>query len=230
MVEKGLQTQHLREQKQAQPMKANLQTSSSSANRSIIESSKFDASAELKRLGIVPDVLSSTFTAQGSLIIDFGKSDVFENLSAPLLYPHHVKKAPKVFFNFWDGRKLSGSEKFALVMLDPDAPSRSSPANRSFLHYLIGNVGMNWNENENLWQLNMDKKSGDELVEFMGGRPPQNTGKHRYVFFLFCFNDKKQWILEHNSKNRSKFNLEKFMRENRLDFPIGTAMFESEHL
>lgn len=55
---------------------------------------------------------------------------------------------------------------------DPDAPRRGG-YNREFRHWLVGNI-----PEENV-------AKGEILAEYVGPAPPNNTGKHRYVFLVY---------------------------------------------
>ncbi|GLH03134.1 Putative phosphatidylethanolamine-binding protein [Gryllus bimaculatus] len=57
-------------------------------------------------------------------------------------------------------------------MTDPDAPSRATPTNREFLHWLVGNVPGG------------DVARGEVLAEYVGSGPPLGTGLHRYVLLV----------------------------------------------
>lgn len=70
----------------------------------------------------------------------------------------------------WSGRP---EELYTVLLVDPDAPSRSNPAMRSFLHWAVVNVP------------GEDRPRGDTLVDYMGAAPPPGTGLHRYVFLVY---------------------------------------------
>ena len=58
-------------------------------------------------------------------------------------------------------------------MTDPDAPSRSKPVGREWVHWVVGNIPGN------------DVAKGDHLKGYVGSGPPKGTGKHRYVLALY---------------------------------------------
>ena len=70
----------------------------------------------------------------------------------------------------WSGRP---DELYTVLLVDPDAPSRSNPTMRSFLHWAVVNVP------------GEDRARGDTLVDYMGAAPPPGTGLHRYVFLVY---------------------------------------------
>lgn len=84
-----------------------------------------------------------------------------------VLQPTQVKDAPQVK---WEAEK---GAYYTLVMVDPDAPSRSDPKFREIRHWLVMNIPDNVVEN------------GDTVIEYIGAGPPKGTGLHRYVFLIF---------------------------------------------
>ena len=71
---------------------------------------------------------------------------------------------------------LSADCLYTIVGLDPDAPSRRKPSSRSFSHQL---------------QINVPASAADvaivstEHALYYPPCPPQGSGQHRYVFFLY---------------------------------------------
>lgn len=83
------------------------------------------------------------------------------------LTPTHVKDKPRVVWSAVDG------DLYALLMTDPDAPSRDDPKFREFRHWAVINIpGSN-------------VASGREVFEYIGSGPPMGTGLHRYIFLLY---------------------------------------------
>lgn len=60
--------------------------------------------------------------------------------------PTSVKDVPEVT---WEGEP---DAYYTLLMVDPDAPSRSNPKNREFRHWLVTNIRGN------------DVQKGDEII------------------------------------------------------------------
>lgn len=71
---------------------------------------------------------------------------------------------------------------FSLVMVDPDAPSRTDKSYSEYVHYIVTGLKLSSEAGE-IAVVDVDK--GNELVPYMGPAPPEKTGKHRYVFILF---------------------------------------------
>ena len=78
-----------------------------------------------------------------------------------VLTPTQVKDRPVISWSA-DEDKL-----YTLMVIDPDAPSRSDPKMRHWLHHLVVNIpGSRVGE-------------GEELFGYVGSAPPQGTGLHR---------------------------------------------------
>ncbi|XP_068931786.1 phosphatidylethanolamine-binding protein 4 isoform X2 [Petaurus breviceps papuanus] len=69
------------------------------------------------------------------------------------------------------------NKKYILMMVDPDAPSRTYPRNRYWRHWLIANISGDSLKTGNI--------SGSELTGYQPPGPPPQTGFHRYQFILF---------------------------------------------
>lgn len=83
------------------------------------------------------------------------------------LTPTQVKEQPIV--------KWAADENsfYTLLMVDPDAPSRTKPDYREFRHWAIVNIPGNSIE------------KGDVVADYIGSGPPKGTGLHRYVFLVY---------------------------------------------
>ncbi|XP_051897188.1 phosphatidylethanolamine-binding protein 4 isoform X2 [Pristis pectinata] len=66
---------------------------------------------------------------------------------------------------------------YVLIMVDPDAPSRSNPKFRYWRHWLVTNI-----HGRDLLDGNI---KGTVLSEYRPPTPPSGTGYHRYQFFLY---------------------------------------------
>lgn len=105
-------------------------------------------------------------------------------------------------------------EKYSVIMIDPDAPSRTKPIYKYWLHYLIIN-------------------NNEIIVPFNPPAPPKNSGKHRYMFYLLKQNkniDKNQLkIINTNSGiKRNNFKFSEFLTDNNLEI-IDYIYFETEN-
>ncbi len=106
------------------------------------------------------------------------------------------------------------NEKYTVIMIDPDAPSRTNPIYKYWLHYLI---------------INNDQIA----VPFNPPAPPKNSGKHRYIFYLL----RQKNIIDKNRLNlktegsgikRKNFNFTEFIADNNLDI-VDNIYFETEN-
>lgn len=93
------------------------------------------------------------------------------------LTPTQVKTAP------WLTWEAEEEAFYTMLMVDPDAPSRTNPALREVRHWLVMNIPESFVE------------SGDEVIEYLGSGPQQGTGLHRYVFLVYKQPD---GIIEHD--------------------------------
>ena len=103
--------------------------------------------------------------------------------------------------------------KLTLLMVDPDAPSRSNPKCRSWLHWMVTNI-----EDGN-------GSTGNEKTEYNGPTPPKGSGLHRYILLLFEQSGNLNVIAE---SERCKFDVREFVKNNSLKGPIALNMFQTQ--
>ncbi|KAL1415230.1 hypothetical protein MTO96_029650 [Rhipicephalus appendiculatus] len=108
---------------------------------------------------------------------------------------------------------------FALLMLDPDAPSRQNPSLRSWLHWMV----INANTTRRLHK-------GEQAVQYNGPTPPEGTGPHRYVFLAFCQGGKRLKATKFRTRRRKKFRLKSFRRKIGNTVPFGGTFFYAENV
>lgn len=102
---------------------------------------------------------------------------------------------------------------YTIIMFDPDAPSRTNPANRNWLHWLITNIYE-------------DKLgTGETIMNYQPPSPPYKSGNHRYVFILL---EQTNRIIFTKITNRAKFDLEHFINNYNLK-PINMDYFVSNN-
>lgn len=142
---------------------------------------------------VVPDVIDSSPPAPLEVTYSQGiKVD-----GGNVLTPTKVKDPPLVK---WQAEK---NAFYALVMTDPDAPSRREPKFREWHHWLVGNIPGD----------NVSK--GEVLTEYVGAGPPKNTGLHRYVLLvgmLWVWTHPSSGSCDNTSAFRSDFLLIKLLR------------------
>lgn len=100
------------------------------------------------------------------------------------LTPTQVKDKPQVT---WQANK---GAYYTLMMVDPDAPSRTDPKFREIRHWLVMNI------------LESAVESGDEITEYRGSGAPKGTGLHRYIFLVYKQPNGKIEHTEPHTSNR----------------------------
>lgn len=82
---------------------------------------------------------------------------------------------------FSSGAKESSDMTYAIVITDPDAPSRDNPEWSEFCHFIATGVEISSSESS------VVRLSGlKDIVSYRPPGPPAKTGKHRYVFLLLA--------------------------------------------
>ncbi|EDV98432.1 GH23119 [Drosophila grimshawi] len=172
-----------------------------------------DPVVEMNRLvkehSLIPDVIA----CQPQLVINILYQCFTEVQPGRHLSPLSVSREPII-------RWLSDPNKLhTLAMIDPDAPSRSEPSYREWLHWLVGNIP------------GCDVVHGQQLAAYVGSRPPPNTGQHRYVFLVFqqfCQLDfDEQFIPADSYEARRGFSIKKFAAKYALGKPKALNFFLS---
>ncbi|XP_030562662.1 protein D2 isoform X2 [Drosophila novamexicana] len=110
---------------------------------------------------------------------------------------------------------------YTLMMVDPDAPSRSEPRLREFKHWLVINIPGN------------DVDKGDALADYVGSGPPKDTGLHRYVFLVFKqpkkLNISGSRVSNKSRRGRTKFHAYKFAAHHHLGDPVAGTFYQAEY-
>jgi len=131
---------------------------------------------------------------------------------ANALMPNVTKESPVLVE--WP----SDPEKhYTLLFLDVDAPSRTAPLLRSYLHWLIVNIPGH------------DVRRGVPILQYSAPSPAFGTGWHRLVFLVY---EQPNGIIEFPiSFNRRLFHIKEFAKQYRLGQPFAGnfyfSMYES---
>jgi len=124
---------------------------------------------------LVPDILDGKVEGTELKVTYKGKS--FGN--GDELTVDGTKSAPEVSW------KTDDDSKYALLMVDPDAPSRADPKYRQSRHWLISGIKSapqgSTNETHGLASL----KTKAAIAPYRPPNPGPGSGIHRYVFLLF---------------------------------------------
>ncbi|XP_029793469.1 phosphatidylethanolamine-binding protein 4 isoform X2 [Suricata suricatta] len=83
---------------------------------------------------------------------------------------------------------------YILVMVDPDAPSRSSPKAQFWRHWLVTDIKGT--------DMKKGKIQGQELSAYQPPSPPARSGFHRYQFFIYL--QEGQNISLHSKENKTR--------------------------
>ena len=129
-----------------------------------------------------------------------------------ILTPTLTNIFPNIILNNKDEDGL-----YTLIMTDPDAPSRSNPSFREFIHYVCINIKGN------------DIKTGQEIASYIGPAPPYNSGLHRYYFVVYKQTSKidSELAIEYY-KNRGGLKSNQWCITNKCEMAHSWTMFQSE--
>ncbi|XP_017967817.1 protein D3 [Drosophila navojoa] len=160
--------------------------------------------------GIIPDIIDDkpkarvTVTYPSGAQVDVGKE----------LTPTQVKDQPTVS---WDAE---AGALYTLLMVDPDAPSRSDPTMREVLHWAVINIPGN------------NVANGQVLAEYVGAGPAQGSGLHRYVFFVFKQNDKitsDKFISKTTLEGRLNVKIRDYVAKYNFGIPVAGNFFQAQY-
>ncbi|XP_036744758.1 phosphatidylethanolamine-binding protein 4 isoform X1 [Manis pentadactyla] len=120
--------------------------------------------------------------------------------------------------------KFSGALEgatYLLVMVDPDAPSRSSPKARFWRHWLVTDIkGID---------MKKGKIQGWELSPYQPPSPPAQTGFHRYQFFVYLQEGKTISLLPKENKTRGSWKMDSFLKRFHLSKPEASTQFMTQN-
>ncbi|XP_031298076.1 phosphatidylethanolamine-binding protein 4 isoform X1 [Camelus dromedarius] len=110
---------------------------------------------------------------------------------------------------------------YILVMVDPDAPSRSSPKARFWRHWLVTDIKGS--------DIRKGKIQGQELSPYEPPSPPAQSGFHRYQFFVYLQEGKTISLLPKENKTRGFWKMNKFLSRFHLGEPEASTQFMTQH-
>ncbi|KAM9394014.1 phosphatidylethanolamine-binding protein 4 [Pholidichthys leucotaenia] len=128
-----------------------------------------------------------------------------------------VWKAPKVHF---PGAKKN--KRYVLMMVDPDAPSRTNPTHAYWRHWLVVNI-----QGPDLKEGHLQ---GITLTDYYPPTPPHESGFHRYQFKLFEQPpDASVSLTEKEKHSRGKWDVDAFVKKFHLGKPVATLQFLTQN-
>ncbi|KAK8955991.1 Protein HEADING DATE 3A [Platanthera guangdongensis] len=101
---------------------------------------------------------------------------------------------------------------YTLIMVDPDAPTPSSPCLREYLHWMVTDI-----------PATTGTSFGNEVVCYESPRP--NLGIHRYIFVLFQQLGRKT---VYAPRWRQNFNTRRFAELYNLGSPVAAVYFNCQ--
>lgn len=80
-------------------------------------------------------------------------------------------------------RRTNRDTRYTLIMTDPDAPSRLNQSSAEIAHWIITNVTLSGGV-PRAEDVEDADEAPDEVLSYVGPRPPAGSGAHRYVLIL----------------------------------------------
>ncbi|XP_077377589.1 phosphatidylethanolamine-binding protein 4 [Festucalex cinctus] len=115
-----------------------------------------------------------------------------------------------------------GDKYYILMMVDPDAPSRSSPTQRYWRHWLVTYVKGK--------SLRNGLIVGDTITHYVAPTPPPGSGLHRYQFLLYKqTRDMPVPDNELATLPRGRWDLKAFVTSLNLGEPVAMVQFLTKH-
>lgn len=137
------------------------------------------------------------------LLVNINDHNVKNGMHIPLM---ETQAEPKISFHRFP------NDWYTIIMVDSDAPTRSNPIYKYWLHLLIIN-------------------NNQTIIPYNPPNPPVKSGKHRYIFYLVKQHhsiNKNNLILSNNDNHRNNFNVMEFIINNDMEI-IDSVYFETEH-
>uniref|UniRef100_A0A3Q0R703 Phosphatidylethanolamine binding protein 4 n=1 Tax=Amphilophus citrinellus TaxID=61819 RepID=A0A3Q0R703_AMPCI len=111
---------------------------------------------------------------------------------------------------------------YVLVMVDPDAPSRSKQTSAYWRHWLVVDIQGS--------ALKKGQIEGTSLTDYNPPTPPQKSGFHRYQFMLFEQPPGTPVSLTNKEKaSRGKWDFQAFITRFDLGEPVATLQFLTQN-
>uniref|UniRef100_A0A3P9JTG1 Phosphatidylethanolamine binding protein 4 n=1 Tax=Oryzias latipes TaxID=8090 RepID=A0A3P9JTG1_ORYLA len=169
----------------------------------------------------IPDLLDPSFCHDGLEVI-YPELDIDKCLIVSKDHKLREKisrtwKAPYIYFP-----RAKKGKVYVLVMVDPDAPSRTKPTSTHWRHWLVANIEGR--------ELKKGKIKGKILTEYQPPTPPQKSGFHRYQFMLFEQLPQTPVSLPDEEKSsRGKWDFPAFITRFNLGEPVAALQFLTQN-
>ncbi|KAF9387607.1 hypothetical protein CPB97_002323 [Podila verticillata] len=178
------------------------------------------AVAALRKEEIIPEVVSE-FEARTTLAINYGNYN--NAFLGNRLTVANTQDAPQLYF-YSD----SPTNKYTLIMTDPDAPSRKFPKLREYCHWVVSNIPAPTPGQP------ADLAKGVVLSPYMGPAPPPETDLHRYTFLLYkqpatATAANTETLYTRLPEKRHRFKARDFAARAGLEL-VGANFFQAEHI
>nr|XP_018905720.1 PREDICTED: protein D3-like isoform X1 [Bemisia tabaci]XP_018905721.1 PREDICTED: protein D3-like isoform X1 [Bemisia tabaci] len=169
--------------------------------------------AALEEHEIIPDALDVAPEKGIKLEWILGSKAVFGNIIEPL----EILREP--YWIKWDSKK---DERFTIMMIGLDEPTRENHTLREWQFWLVGNIP------------EFSVRFGDILTYYLSPKPPKGTGIHRYVVLLYLqpngdkieFEEAKRPIYDIRDDDvRGKWSHKKFAEKYKLGNPVACNFF-----
>ncbi|CEO95552.1 Phosphatidylethanolamine-binding protein [Plasmodiophora brassicae] len=165
-------------------------------------------SAEFQKHEIVPDVVSHAPRELAEVVLPGGYG---LHRFGEVIKPSQIQRPPKLH---WKG---DGTDQlYTLLMVDPDAPSRTNPTRREWVHWIVVNIP------------GADVPQGKTLLEYAPPTPPAGTGLHRYVFLIYKQDRSSSASPLPKTASRGQWSAAEFAEKNGLGNPVAGFMFQAE--
>lgn len=113
-------------------------------------------------------------------------------------------------------------KKYVLMMVDPDAPSRSKPTRAYWRHWLVVNVKGD--------SLRRGEVKGTAISEYSPPSPPQKSGLHRYQFMVYGQpSDKHPSLSKKEKSSLGGWDPHGFTRRFGLGEPVAAVQFLTQN-
>ncbi|XP_047404851.1 phosphatidylethanolamine-binding protein 4 isoform X1 [Sciurus carolinensis] len=111
---------------------------------------------------------------------------------------------------------------YILMMVDPDAPSRSEPTKRYWRHWLVTDIKGTDIKKGNI--------QGQVLTPYKPPSPPTNSGFHRYQLLVYL-QERNELIslLPSENKSRGSWKMENFLNRFHLREPEASTQFMTQN-